>query len=84
MAAFNLNITVPDNKVSELVDALNWHYADEQPKDGNGDPIPETAGQLRARVESHTIQALKDIFKRHKEYLREQQAIDDQIAITGT
>lgn len=79
MAAFNLTITVPDNKVSELVDALNWHYADEQ-----GDANPETAGQLRARVESHTIQALKDIFKRHKEYLREQQAIDDQIAITGT
>lgn len=79
MAAFNLQITVPDAKVAELVDALNWHYADEQ-----GDANPETAGQLRARVESHTIQALKDIFKRHKEYLREQTPVDDAIDITGT
>lgn len=83
MAAFNLNIVIPNDKVAGMIDALNWQYADEQPKDINGDPIPETAGQLRLRVEAHTIDALKGIYKRHQEYLCEQQAIDDVIAITN-
>lgn len=80
MADFSVALTVPDDKVQELLDAINWT---DPPVDGNGDPLPDrNATESKAWFKERAENALKDIFKRHKEFLRDQQAISDQIDIT--
>lgn len=79
MADFSVPLTVPDNKVTELLDAINWSV---NRTDENGDPDPMTGTEARAWLKSSVEQSLRDIFKRHKEHLRAQQAIVDSIDIT--
>lgn len=79
MADFSVSITVPDGKVTELLDAINWHV---DRRDADGNPDPMTAQEARDWLKSSTENALRGIFKRHKEYLRSQQAVDDSIDIT--
>jgi hypothetical protein len=74
MAVFDIPITVPDDKVSELVDALNWAWVDEENGEMNG-------AELRAELKRRVEQDLQRIYKRHQQYLRDQQN-DDFINIT--
>ena len=85
MAVFDIPLVVPDNKVAELIDALNWHLG--QIQDGtnpDGTPIfrDRTGAELRAWLKQSQENILKDIFRRHKEYLRDQTVIDTTIDIT--
>lgn len=65
MADFSIPITVPDAKVAELVDALNWAWADDTPMTG-----PELRAELKRRVEDQ----LREIYKNYK---RRQVQLDD-------
>lgn len=81
MADFSITLTVPDDRVQELVDAINWHAP--VGEDGNGDPLPDrTAAECRAWFKGRCETALKDIHQRHQKFLREQQAIAGEIDIT--
>jgi len=75
MADFTIPLTVPDNKVAELVAALRWHW-----------PAPEgtefTNAQLRAKLKASVESSIRDIFTRHKEYLRAQTEIDNTLDLT--
>jgi len=80
MADFSVTLTVPDDKVAELIDAINWN---DPPVDENGAPAADRTGaECRAWFKERCENALKDIYKRHKEYLRSQQAIDTDIDVT--
>ena len=72
MADFSLTITVSDADVQTLVDAINWHNGADPDNPNN---LPKTAAQCRTWFKERSIAALKDIVKRHREYLRSQQAI---------
>lgn len=76
MADFSVSLTVPDAKVAELVNALRWAWG---PKEDGTD---KSAAELRAEFKTRSENALKDIFKRHKEYLRSQTPVDDVIDVT--
>lgn len=82
MADFSIVITVPDAKVSAFVAALRWHYGQVEDPPDSGSFRDRTQGELKALVDAGTINALKDIYTRHQEYLRAQAAIDS-IDITG-
>ena len=80
MADFTVTLTVDDAKVANLIAAINWN---DPPKDQNGNPAPDRNGaQCRAWFKATCVQALKDIYKRHQEYLKSQQAIDTDLPVT--
>lgn len=79
MADFSVSLTVPDAKVAELLDAINWHV---DRRDDAGNPNPMTGPEARAWLKASVESSLKGIFTRHKEHLRAQQAVDDAIDIT--
>lgn len=79
MATLNISITVPDQHVSEMVDAINWHA----PRvDENGAPDPRNAAECQAWIKASMVSALKDIFTRYRVYQRDQQAISPDPDIT--
>lgn len=78
MADFSVPLTVPDAKVAELLDAINWSV---NRLDENGNPDPMSGPEARAWLKASVQQSLRDIFRRHKEHLRAQKAIDDAIDI---
>jgi len=80
MADFSITLTVPDDKISEFVDALNWAWGEND--NGDGTTTPKTGAELRAEFKQRSENALKDVFRRYKEHLRQQQAVDDDIDIT--
>ena len=71
MADFSIALTVPDNRVTELVAAMNWAWG----YDGSPGNELKTAAQLKAEYKTRSVAALKDIFTRHQQYLRDQQAL---------
>ena len=70
MADFSVQITVPNEKVQELVDALNWKWT----IDGSGGMTP---AQLRANFKTRVEAMLKGIYREHKEWLVSQAVTDD-------
>ena len=78
MADFSLSITIPDDKVAEMIDALNWNYGQ---LEEDGELRDRTAAELKALVNAGTVQALKDIYKRYQAYLLTQSPVDDIIDI---
>lgn len=79
MADFSVPLTVPDAKVAELLDAINWHI-DRRDEQGNPDPL--TGAEAKAWLKQTIEDSLRGIFTRHKEYLRSQQAVDDTLELT--
>lgn len=80
MADFSITLTVEDPKIAGLVAAINWH---DPPVDGNGDPLPDrTAAECRTWFKARAENALKDIYKRYQEHLRDQTVIDPDISVT--
>ena len=78
MADFSVSLTVEDAKVNDLLDALRWHWG---PK--SIDPVVEyTTAELKAKLKTSVERSVKDIYKRHKEFVRSQQAIDHTIEVT--
>lgn len=68
MADFSLPVTVPDDKVSEFLDALRWHYK-----------MPSaTPAQLRQKAVEDLHADLIKIFKDYKRSL----PVADEINIT--
>lgn len=76
MANFSISLTVPDDKVTELVEALCWHWGQKSPG------VEYTTAELRAKLKASVEDSLKGIFLRHKEHLRNSQAVSGNIAIT--
>jgi len=82
MADFSVSITVPDAKVNELVAALRWAWGPKTPAEGETPAVEYTPAELRAVFKTKVENSLKDIYKRHKEYLRNQQAVDTDLPVT--
>ena len=75
MADFSVSITVPNEKRSELVEALRWHWGP------NEDDSEKSVSELRAALKTSVESSLRDIFIRHKRYLRDQQEIDGSLEL---
>ena len=72
MADFSLPVTVPDDKVSEFLDALRWHYK-----------MPTaTPAQLRNKAAEDLRTDLIKMFKAYKRYQLEINPPSDEINIT--
>ena len=76
MADFSVALTVPDDKVTELAAALRWHWGQKSPG------VEYTQAELRAKLKSSVEDSIRGIFLRHKEHLRNSQAVSGDIAIT--
>jgi len=72
MAAFNLTINVPDNRVSDLLEALDALHPREE-KDENGVVLPHDAASAKAWAKGATVAALKHVYRRHQVRLARQQ-----------
>jgi len=59
MADFSFSLTIPDNRVNDLVDALRWKFGDEG----------ATAAQLKGMVKTMLIDDLKEINRDYKAHL---------------
>lgn len=78
MADFTIPLTVPDDKVNDLIDALNWSF-----NDGEDPVIPLTAAQLRDKLKARVQGDLERRFKEHRHYLRYIQIVDsDELGVT--
>ena len=74
MADFNISITIPDDKVSPLVDAIKWDDG------GRGDtPSTLTPAQARNAMKLFLIAHMKSIYLDHKKWLAEQAAHTDDL-----
>ena len=82
MSDFTLNITIPDDKVTVMVAAMNWQYGQIEDPPGSGTYRDRTAGELKVFINAQTIQALKDIFTRYERYLHTQEPIPSPPDIT--
>jgi len=84
MADFSITLTVPDGKVNDLIDALNWENGQIQDVDGSGNPImrDRTPAELRAQLKASNEAFLLDIFKRYKRHLHAKAPIDDDLDIS--
>jgi len=71
MAVLNLTLNVPDNKVQELTDALNWKW--------NTNLTP---AQIRDQIEDNLKDHLVKAYTSHKKYLASIAPIDDDFDIT--
>ena len=80
MADFSVTLTVPDAKLAEFIDALNWAWGEKD--NGDGTTTPKTGAELKAEYKTRSENALKDVYRRYKEYLRDQQNADGDIDIT--
>lgn len=59
MATLSIQIDIPDDKVTLVVRALNWHYA----KTDGPTTSPMTAGQLQNRLKQEEIDRLKKVVR---------------------
>jgi hypothetical protein len=73
MADYTLTVTIPDNKQTEFIAALRWHFGKKE--DGN----EYSASELRAKLKESLQNSMSDIFKRYKVYLRDQTIIDGDL-----
>ena len=65
MASFNLTINVPDNRVADLLSALDaMHPRDE--KDENGVVLPHNAASAKDWAEAATVRELRNVYRRWK------------------
>jgi len=80
MANFSVSLTVPNDKVGELVDALNWAWGEKD--NGDGTTTPKTAAELKAELKARSKKSLKDVYLRYKEHLRNIQSVEGDIDIT--
>jgi hypothetical protein len=76
MADFSVTLTVPNDKVNDLVAALRWHWGEKSPG------VEYTQNELRAKLKTSVESSLHDIFRRHKEHLRAQTPIDATLGLT--
>ena len=76
MADFSISLTVPDNKVTELVAAMRWHYGEKS------EGVEYSQAELRGLLKTSVENSLKNIFTRHKVYLRDQGALKDDLSLT--
>lgn len=75
MADFSVPITVPDNKATELLDALRWKwYAVGMTPE---DYAQITPAELRARLKEKIEAELKAAYIEHKRWLASQAAPTD-------
>ena len=80
MADFSIQLTVPDEKVTELVDALNWSW-----NDGEVPDVPLTGAEIKTELKSRIEMDLQRRFKTYKNHLRYIAATNldsDQLGIT--
>lgn len=85
MGKITIVLTYPDAKQNELIAALRWHYG-LKTQDAQGDPIEPpveyTAAELLQLIREGHARGLRDIYKRHRKFLRDQGALDD-LEVTG-
>lgn len=62
MASFNVSITVPDDKLVELREALRSHFSP-----GNINGADMTNAELKAAFDAEVRRMLANIYKRYKE-----------------
>ena len=83
MADFTITITVPDGKLNEFVRAVRWDLTGDP--DGGINPDTDliyTVAEMKAEISNGVRQSFKDIFKRFKDWEKEQVPVDDEIDIT--
>jgi hypothetical protein len=76
MAILTIEVNIPDEKLSEMIDAINWEM--------NPSPLVDdwTLEQCRTVLEVKTKNDLKNLHSRHQQYLATQVAKSNTIEIT--
>ena len=70
MGTFNLTITYPDNKATELMAALRWHFGQvEEIVDDVPTMRDLTAVEIKDKLEDLTMSGIRRIFIKHKRSL---------------
>jgi len=70
MGTFNLTITYPDNKETELLAALRWHFGQvEEIVDDVPTMRDLTAAEIKDKLEDLTMAGIRRIFIKHKRSL---------------
>lgn len=73
MAAFNIEINVPDDKVQGLIDAYNWRLSNNPEM-----PLGMTGAQVKNHIKAQIVQKLRAVYQEHQRYLAEQASpLDD-------
>ena len=62
MAEFNINITIPDEKVDDFLDALRTVY---RPAIDAVDQSPLSTSELKERVKADLMSKLRRIYREH-------------------
>ena len=74
MADFSLTITVPDDKVADLVAAYNDRFPQ---KDQDGNAVVMDAAAVRALVKEKIMASMKSVYQSYKQEQAAQAASDD-------
>lgn len=74
MADFSITITVPDDKVADIVAAYNDRFPQ---TDQNGDPVVMDAAAVRALIKDKTMASMKTVYQSYKRDQAASAATDD-------
>ena len=60
MADFTIDLTVPDAKITEFIEAVRWRY--------DAETLVTTA-DVKARFKQEVVELMKETYTNHREYL---------------
>lgn len=70
MAELTITITIPDDKVQDLLDAYNWRIGGSDGSDPDGGRIG--AGEIKDRIKRNVIADVREVYMAHKHWLSKQ------------
>lgn len=76
MALFRIDITIPDDKVQDLLAAYNWLAGG---SDGSAPDTPVTAQTVRDQEKQRIINRMVHVYRQHKIWLKQQNATTDDL-----
>lgn len=91
MADFSISIHTPTDKDAELVAALRWAWGPNRTIDPNASPdagppsfieTDKTPAELKDEFQQKCMKLLRDVYVKHKKYLKSIEVIDTSIDIT--
>lgn len=76
MADFTITITIPNDKVQDLLAAYNWLAGG---SDGSDPDTPVTAQTVREQEKQRIINRMVHVYRQHKIWLKQKNATADDL-----
>lgn len=74
MATINLTVNIPDNRVQDVLDALDSMHPRTE-LDENGNPLPHTAATAKNWMERESITSLRRVYRRYRVRIAKEQGL---------